>query len=195
MRFVGYSLTQKGYRLCDENKRKIFIRRDVIFNETEFGRTSRVQLEVEEENDECSEEESAKRKSSDIRCSARERKPPVYYHDEYAGVTTAKHTALFVTEVEEPTTLKKALESDHAENWKAAADSEYQSLLENETRELVELPRGRKAITCRWVFKVKHDENGQVERFKGRLVAKGCLQKFGVEFDETFSPVVRFASI
>ena len=195
MRFVGYSLTQKGYRLYDESKRKIFIRRDVIFNETEFGRTNRVQLEVEEENDECSEEESVKRKSSDIRCSARERKPPVYYHDEYAGVTTAKHTALFVTEVEEPTTLKKALESDHAENWKAAADSEYQSLLKNETWELVELPPGRKAITCRWVFKVKHDENGQVERFKGRLVAKGFLQKFGVEFDETFSPVVRFTSI
>ena len=195
MRFVGYSLTQKGYRLYDNNKRKIFIRRDVIFNETEFGRTNRIQLEVEEENDECFEEESVKRKSSDIRCSAQERKPSVYCHDQYADITTAKHTALFVTDIEEPTTLKKALESDHAENWKAAADSEYQSLLENETWELVELPPGRKAITCRWVFKVKLDENGKVERFKGRLVVKGFLQKFGVEFDETFSPVVRFTSI
>ena len=144
-------------------------------------------MEVEEQNDECSEEESVKRKSSDIRCSAQERKPPVYYHDEYAGITTAKHKGLFVTEVEELTTLKKALESDHAENWKAAVDPEYQSLLENETWELVELPPGRKAITCRRVFKVKHDENGKVKRFKGRLVAKGFLQKFEVEFDETFS--------
>jgi hypothetical protein len=65
--------------------------------------------------------------------------------------------------------LKKALESDHAENWKTAADSEYQSVMENETWELVELPPGRKAITCRWVFKVKHDENGKIDRFKGRL--------------------------
>ena len=80
MRFVGYSLTQKGYRLYDENKRKIFIRRDVTFNETDFGQTNRVQLEVEEEDDECSKEESYK-KSPDSRCSARERKPPVYYHD------------------------------------------------------------------------------------------------------------------
>ena len=80
MRFVGYSLTQKGYRLYDENKRKIFIRRDVTFNETDFGDTNRVQLEVEEEDDECSKEESDK-KSPDSRCSARERKPPVYYHD------------------------------------------------------------------------------------------------------------------
>jgi hypothetical protein len=194
MRFVGYSLTQKGYRLYDENKRKIFIRRDVTFNETDFGHTNRVQLEVEEEDDGCSKEESDK-KSPDSRCSARERKPPVYYHDEYAGITTAKHTALFVTEVEEPTTLKKALESDHAENWKTAADSEYQFLMENETWELVELPPGRKEITCRWVFKVKYDENGKINRFKGRLVAKGFLQKYGIEFDEKFSPLFRFTSI
>ena len=53
----GYSIAQKGYGLYDENKRKIFIRRDVIFNKTEFGGTNRVQLEVEEENDKCSEEE------------------------------------------------------------------------------------------------------------------------------------------
>jgi hypothetical protein len=50
MRFVGYSLTQKGYRLYDENKRKIFICQDVIFNETDFGHTNRVQLEVDEED-------------------------------------------------------------------------------------------------------------------------------------------------
>ena len=196
MRFVGYSLTQKGYRLYDDNKRKIFICRDVIFNETDFGHSTKVQLEVEEEvGDSCSTEESDRKKSSDVRRSTRERKPPVHYHDEYAGIATAKHTALFATEVEEPTTLKKALEGDHAENWKAAADSEYQSLIENETWELVELPPARKAITCKWVFKVKHDENGKIDRFKGRLVAKGFLQKYGIEFDETFSPVVRFTSI
>ena len=146
MRFVDYSLAPKGYRLYDENKRKVFIRRDVIFNETDFGHTNRVQLEFEEEDNSPSEESAAK--SPDVRRSVRERKPPVYYHDEYAGITSAKHTTLFVTEVEEPAMLKKALESDHAENWKGAADSEYQSLIENETWELVELPPGRKAITC-----------------------------------------------
>ena len=111
MRFVGYSLTQKGYRFYDDNKRKIFICRDVIFNETDFGHSTKVQLEVEEEvGDSCSTEESDRKKLSDVRRSTRERNPPVHYHDEYAGIATAKHTALFATEVEEPTTLKKALQ-------------------------------------------------------------------------------------
>ena len=63
--------------LYDENKRKVFIRRDDMFNETDFGHTNRVQLEVEEEDDSPSNEESA-RKSPDVRRSARERKPPVH---------------------------------------------------------------------------------------------------------------------
>ena len=180
MRFVGYSLAQKGYRLYDENKRKIFIRREYNW------RSKNRMMSALRKN---------QLRGNHLICSAQERKPPVYYHDEYAGITTAKHTGLFVTEVEELTTLKKALESDHAENWKAAADPEYQSLLENETWELVELPPGRKAITWRRVFKVKHDENGKVKRCKGCLVAKGFLQKFEVEFDETFSPVIHFTSV
>ena len=113
----------------------------------------------------------------------------------YQEFSKPEPVVLFATEVEEPTTLKKTLEGDHAENWKAAADSEYQSLIENETWELVELPPGRKAITYKWVFKVKHGENGKIDRFKGRLVARGFLQKYGIEFDEKFSPVVRFTSI
>ena len=49
------------------------------------------------------------------------------------------------------------------------ADSEYQSLLENETWDLVDLPGNRKAIGCKWIFKVKYDDNGQADRFKERF--------------------------
>ena len=206
MRFVGYSLTQKGYRLYDENRQRIFIRRDVTFNETDFGST-KVQMKCDEDGIKSAEE--GKELNSEVdtnvdehqdlpkdpRRSGRERNPPLYYHDEYAGITTAKYAALYVAEIEEPETLKDALDSEYATQWKAAADAEYQSLLENETWELVELPAGRKPISCKWVFKVKHDETGKVERFKGRLVAKGFLQKYGIDYDETFSPVVRFSSI
>ena len=79
--------------------------------------------------------------------------------------------------------------------WKLATDSEYSSLMENDTWDLVELPEGRTAVGCKWVFKVKYNGEGKAVRFKSRLVAKGYSQKHGIDFEETFSPVVRFSSV
>lgn len=76
-----------------------------------------------------------------------------------------------------------------------AADSEYKSLIENETWELTELHVDCEVIGSKWVFKVKHTIEGKIEWFKGRLVAKGDAQRYGVDYDETFSPVVRFSSV
>ena len=104
------------------------------------------------------------------------------------------HIALRAT-IEEPKTIQEALNSEYSEQWKAAADSEYQSLIENKTWNLEEPPVDRSVIGCKWIFKVKYGSQGQVEHFKGRLVAKGYSQKYGIDFDETFSPVVRFDSI
>ncbi|CAI7892573.1 unnamed protein product [Closterium sp. NIES-53] len=67
----------------------------------------------------------------------------------------------------EPATLKEASESSDAEEWKKAMESELKRIEENGTWELVELPEGRKAITSKWLFKIKSDANGS------RLVAKG----------------------
>ncbi|CAI7921798.1 unnamed protein product, partial [Closterium sp. NIES-54] len=77
----------------------------------------------------------------------------------------------------EPATLKEALESSDAEEWKKAMESELKSIEENGTWELVELPEGRKAITSKWLFKIKSDADGKIERYKSRLVAKGYQQK------------------
>jgi hypothetical protein len=72
---------------------------------------------------------------------------------------------------------------------------EIDSLNEHDVYELVELPNERKAVGCKWVFKVKRNADGSVERYKARLVAQGFSQKYGEDYDETFSPVVRFESI
>ena len=91
--------------------------------------------------------------------------------------------------------MEEALNSEHRKEWKEAADSEYSFLIENKTWELMKLPKGRKAISCKWVFKVKYSNDGKIDRFKRCLVAKGYAQKYDVDYDETFSPVVCFSSI
>ncbi len=71
-----------------------------------------------------------------------------------------------------------------------------QLLVENNTWELVELPADRTAIGCsKWVFKTKMGSDGSVNYYKGRLVAKGYAQKYGVDYEQTFAPVVRSSSI
>ena len=82
-------------------------------------------------------------------------------------------------ETSEPRTLAEAL-----------TNSEYESLMR-----LGNWPHGRNTIGCKWIFKVKYTCDGKVERFKGCLVAKGYSQQYGIDYDETFSPVVRFSSI
>ncbi|CAI7889501.1 unnamed protein product [Closterium sp. NIES-53] len=91
----------------------------------------------------------------------------------------------------EPATLKEALESSDAEEWKKTMESELKSIEENGTWELVELPEGRKAITSKWLFKIKSDADGKIERYKSRLVEKGYQQKEKVDYKEFFSPVVK----
>ncbi|CAI7926652.1 unnamed protein product [Closterium sp. NIES-53] len=91
----------------------------------------------------------------------------------------------------EPATLKEALESSDAEEWKKAMESELKSIEENGTWELVELPEGRKAITSKWLFKIKSDADGKIECYKSRLVAKGYQQKEKVDYKELFAPVLK----
>ena len=74
-------------------------------------------------------------------------------------------------------------------------EKEMKSLYSNEVWDLVELPQGKSVLGSKWVFKRKLGPDGWVEYYKARLVAQGCAQKPGCDYDETFSPVVRFESL
>ena len=74
-------------------------------------------------------------------------------------------------------------------------EKEMEPLHANEDWDLVQLPKDTKAVGSKWVYKSKKSANGEVERHKARLVALGYTQKHEQDYDETFSPVVRFASL
>lgn len=92
----------------------------------------------------------------------------------------------------EPATVTEALADS---NWRKATIEEYQALQKNQTWTLSHLPSNKKAIGCKWVFKIKRNADGSVQRYKMRLVAKGFNQQEGFDYSETFSPVVKPTSI
>lgn len=94
-----------------------------------------------------------------------------------------------------PVTANEALSRVDADQWHESMVAEYNALITNGTWELVDLPSDRRPIKCKWVFNLKRDKSGKVERYKSRLVAKGCSQRFGVDYTETFSSVVRYSSL
>lgn len=101
----------------------------------------------------------------------------------------------FLAMNEEPQTYDEAINSIDKDKWIAAMDDEYNSLLRNNTSILVDKPSNQKVVDNKWVFKVKQNPNGSIERYRARLVGRGFTQQYGVDYDETFSPVVRFTSI
>jgi hypothetical protein len=96
-----------------------------------------------------------------------------------------------------PRTVKEAFSGPEAEDWRKAIEEELDGLMRTETWTLEDLPRGREAIGCRWVFSRKMDDKGIVIRYKARLVAQGFSQKPGMDFDidQTYTPVMRLESL
>jgi hypothetical protein len=92
----------------------------------------------------------------------------------------------------EPETLHESLNDPL---WKKAMDEEYSALMCNQTWHLIPVAQAKNLIDCKWVYKVKRMADGSIERYKARLVAKGFKQCYGIDYDDTFSPVIKAATI
>src|SRR5271169_498060 len=99
------------------------------------------------------------------------------------------------TTTPEPTSYHEAINSPDREKWLAAMRDELKSIHDNKTWILCDLPRGRKCIGSGWVCKVKKDGNNKIVKYKARVVAKGYSQVAGLDFEDTFAPVVRIESV
>lgn len=97
-----------------------------------------------------------------------------------------------MTSAVEPQTYHEAIKS---KDWVIAMQHEITALESNNTWELVDLPKDKHVIGCRWVYKIKHRADGTIERHKARLVAKGFTQLEGVDFLDTFSPVAKLTTV
>uniref|UniRef100_A0A2N9IWT1 CCHC-type domain-containing protein n=1 Tax=Fagus sylvatica TaxID=28930 RepID=A0A2N9IWT1_FAGSY len=208
--FLGFKKGVKGYKLWDPVAQKVVISRDVVFDEKSMTKAfkeeksqaaessnnigrSTVQVELDELESQSNEEPHSNDQEQDSTRSdrpKRNKRPPVRY-----GFEDLVSYAL-LTSSEDPSTFQEAIESSEKDKWMEAMVEENESLSKNKTWELTELPKGKKPIGCKWVFKKKEAvSEKEGERFKARLVAKGYSQRHGIDYDEVFSPVVRHTSI
>ena len=113
------------------------------------------------------------------------RKPKIYTDD-------TVRWSMLAASAGEPSTVGEAFQDPR---WTAAMDSEHSALLKNKTWHLVPPPKGKNIIDCKWVYKIKKKADGTIDRYKARLVAKGYKQRYGIDYEDTFSPVVKAATI
>jgi hypothetical protein len=120
---------------------------------------------------------------SQLRRSTRTRRP----NPKYANAAIVEKATII-----EPETFEEASQSSE---WMKAMEEEIHALKQNQTWDLMPKPRDVKPISCKWVYKIKRRPDGSIERYKARLVARGFSQQYGLDYDETFSPVAKLTTV
>ncbi|GKF31086.1 retrovirus-related pol polyprotein from transposon RE2 [Tanacetum coccineum] len=103
--------------------------------------------------------------------------------------------AAFLTALSNVHDPKTFQEAQSQAVWRKAMQEELAALVENKTWSIVSLPKGKHDVGSRWVFKTKFNSDGSVDRHKARLVSQGFTQQYGVDYKETFAPIVKMTTI
>ncbi|KAG2875237.1 hypothetical protein PC115_g23956 [Phytophthora cactorum] len=114
--------------------------------------------------------------------------PPVFWR---ASANAVEATV----DLSEPSTFQEAVNGPDQVHWRKAIHAELKSMRLRGVFRAAKLPNGQRAIGTKWVFKIKRKADGSIEKYKARLVAKGFKQKYGIDYTETFSPVVKYVTL
>uniref|UniRef100_A0AAV1UAI6 Integrase catalytic domain-containing protein n=1 Tax=Peronospora matthiolae TaxID=2874970 RepID=A0AAV1UAI6_9STRA len=114
--------------------------------------------------------------------------PPVFWRASANAVEAA-------VDLSEPSTFEAAVSGPDQVHWRKAIHAELESMRLRGVFRAAKLPNGQRAIGTKWVFKIKRKADGSIEKYKARLVAKGFRQKYGIDYTETFSPVVKHVTL
>ncbi|KAG3239233.1 hypothetical protein PI124_g15825 [Phytophthora idaei] len=113
--------------------------------------------------------------------------PPVFWR--------VSANAVEAGDLSEPTTFQDAVNGPDQVHWRKAIRAELKSMRLRGVFRAAKLPNGQRAIGTKWVFKIKRKADGSIEKYKARLVAKGFKQKYGIDYTEKFSPVVKYVAL
>jgi hypothetical protein len=222
--FVGYSESSKAYRIYILEQHKIEVSRDVTFNEKMAFKKS-IEETIEEEEYEDHIEESTENQNDekeqldhpmqpcetiDSDTVPKTKKRPAWLEATLQEAERLKAPngtfrkskkpkrfssyAACMTKLldEEPTTFEEAIQK---KQWKEAITEEHQSIMKNDVWEIVPRLKEKSVVTSKWVYKIKHAADGNVDKYKARFLARGFSQKEGEDYDETVALVARYTSI
>ncbi|KAE8662552.1 hypothetical protein F3Y22_tig00113302pilonHSYRG00055 [Hibiscus syriacus] len=205
--FVGYDSQRKGWKCCDPISGRCYTSRNVVFDEASSWWSS--EKEVLPDSREFGDKLQQKMGEHDVQLqtSSDESEDPngddveqrVTQNPWQTGVSTRirrpnpKYTnAAIIEEATEPETFEEASKSSE---WMTAMKEEIDALQQNQTWDIVPKIKDVKPISCKWVYKIKRCPDGSIERYKARLVARGFSQQYGLDYDETFSPVAKLTTV
>lgn len=218
--FIGYDKERKGWRCCEPEIGRCYVSRNVVFDERSswwsvnhetLPDTNVLKGELESSNINLI--------LGDVQTVVVDDEPPTTRQqpwqsgvfqstnaDEQATEPSSLHrstrlnrpnpkyanAAIVEDETVEPENFEQA---SVMEGWILAMNQEYDALMRNQTWELTPKPSDVKPISCKWVYKVKRKADGSVERLKARLVARGFSQEYGLDYEDTFSPVAKLTTM
>nr|GEV35858.1 hypothetical protein [Tanacetum cinerariifolium] len=204
--FVGYPKETMGYSFYSPSENKVFVAQNAEFFESKLldlkasGSMEDLEL-IQEEDTNPSVDTSLNHKEDDqeidepqsdinpIRKSSRTRRPL----DRMCLYIDAEEREL--EDLGEPANYKVALLNLESKKWLDVMNVEMKSMKDNDVWVLVEIPPNARTVGSKWLFKKKTDMDGAVYIFKARLIAKGFTQTYGVDYEETFSPIADIRAI